>query len=175
MKAHQTGSLTLSDSVVAIGAFDGVHRGHQTVLRELVGKSRLEGVPSVVYTFYPPPRSYFQGAQVLTRPEKKIQLIKNLGVDHVIIANFNENYLQRTAGDFIEELSLMNPKLIIVGDDFRFGHKRAGDVPLLKEQFSVQSIKPICCTEGERISSTRIRNLILQGKQELTDALLGWT
>ncbi|MGG1396573.1 FAD synthetase [Bacillus salipaludis] len=175
MKIHQTEGLKLNGSVIAIGAFDGVHRGHQSVLREMVKDSQVEGLPSVVYTFYPPPRSYFQGAKILTSPEKKIQLIKSLGVEHVVLAQFNEKYLQRTADDFLEELSLLNPAKIFVGDDFRFGHKRSGDVQLLKEHFPVQSINPICSTDGERISSTRIRELILQGKQEQAVPLLGWT
>ncbi|WHY85769.1 FAD synthetase family protein [Neobacillus novalis] len=175
MKVHQTDSLTLSGSVVAIGAFDGVHRGHQAVLREMVRTSQSAGVPSVVYTFNPPPRAYFQGAQVLTKPEKKIQLIKSLGVSHIVLAEFNEKYLQRTAADFIKELSQMKPNKVIVGDDFRFGNRRSGDVSLLKEHFPVQLINPICCTEGKRISSTRIRELLIQGKQEQAVPLLGWT
>ena len=174
MKVHQTNHLQLSESVVAIGAFDGVHRGHQAVLREMVRKSRYEGISSVVYTFYPPPKSYFQGVQILTKPIKKIQLIKDLGVDHLVLVNFNEEYLQRTAHDFIEELSLMNPKGIFVGGDFRFGHQRAGDVQLLKEHFQVEPIHPICGPDGKRISSSRIRQLIRQGKQEKAVALLGW-
>lgn len=175
LEVHQTDSLQLPRSVVAIGAFDGVHRGHQAVLREMVKNSHLEGVQNVVYTFYPPPRSYFQGAQVLTTPEKKIQLISDLGVEHIVLAKFNEKYLQRTAEDFIEELSLLNPVRIFVGDDFRFGHKRVGDVHLLKEHFPVQSINPICSMDGEKISSTRIRELILRGKREQAAPLLGWT
>lgn len=174
MSVHQTESLTLPGSVVAIGAFDGVHRGHQTVIREMVKTSRSEGVPSVVYTFYPPPRAYFQGAQILTKSDEKVRLLKGLGVDHVVMAKFDKNYLKRSADNFIRELSTINPKLVLVGDDFKFGHKRAGDVSLLKEYFTVQSIHPICCPEGERISSTRIRELILQGKQEQALPLLGW-
>lgn len=175
LEVHQTDSIQLPGSVVAIGAFDGVHRGHQAVIRRMVKNSHLEGVPSVVYTFDCPPRSYFQGAQVLTNPEKKIQLISDLGVEHIVLAQFNEKYLLRTAEDFIEELSLLNPVKIYVGDDFRFGHKRMGDVRLLKEHFSVQPIHPIRSMDGERISSTRIRELILQGKQEQALPLLGWT
>lgn len=175
LEVHQTDSLQLPGSVVAIGAFDGVHRGHQAVIREMVKNSRLEGVPSVVYTFDRSPRSFFQGAQVLTTPEKKIQLMKDLGVNHIVLANFDEQYLQRTADDFIEEVSLLNPVRIFVGDDFRFGHKRTGDVTLLKQHFAVPPIPPVRSMDGERISSTRIRELILQGKQEQALPLLGWT
>ncbi|VEF46793.1 FAD Synthetase [Bacillus freudenreichii] len=175
MRVHQTESLTLAGSVVAIGAFDGVHRGHQTVIREMVRRSRLEGVLSVVYTFYPPPRAYFQGAQILSSSDEKVKLMKELGVEHVVLAKFDGNYLKRTAEDFIGELAMMKPKSVIVGDDFKFGNKRAGNVSLLREHFPVQSLHPICCAEGERISSTRIRELILQGKQEQALPLLGWS
>lgn len=174
MRVHQNEGFILSGSVVAIGAFDGVHRGHQTVIREMVKNSRSEGVASVVYTFYPPPRAYFQGAQILTNPNEKLKLLKDLGVDHVVLAKFDEHYLQRTPDDFINELSVMNPRSIIVGDDFRFGYERGGDVSLLKKHFLVNPIHPICCANGERISSSRIRELILQGKQDQALPLLGW-
>ncbi|MDQ0257161.1 riboflavin kinase/FMN adenylyltransferase [Evansella vedderi] len=173
MKVHQTKQLKLSASVVAIGAFDGIHLGHQAVIRELVKKSHLEGVPSVVYTFYPPPRSYFQGAKILTKPRKKIELIQNLGVDQLVLAEFNEKYLQRTAENFVNELFLLNPKVILVGDDFRFGYKRIGDVQLLKKYFTVQSVEPIYCINGEKISSTKIRELMEQGEYKQVDSLLG--
>ncbi|GIN19519.1 MAG TPA: FAD synthetase [Bacillus bacterium] len=175
MRVHQNERLTLPGSVVAIGAFDGVHRGHQTVISEMVRTSRLEAVPSVVYTFYPPPRAYFQGAQILTNSDEKIQLLKDLGVDHVVLARFDEAYLQRTADDFIKELSLINPKAVIVGKDFRFGNNRAGNLTSLRGHFPVRSMNSICCAKGERISSTRIRELILQGKKEQALPLLGWT
>lgn len=174
MKVYRAESLTLSGSVVAIGAFDGVHRGHQSVIREMVRKGNLEGVPTVVYTFSPPPRVYFQGARTLTSPEQKLTLLERLGVTHTILAKFDEEYVKRTAMEFVEELSLINPKCMIVGDDFRFGNNRAGDVSLLKSYFNVQSINPICCARGERISSTRIRELIVKGKQEQVLPLLGW-
>lgn len=174
MKVHITESLILTGSLVAIGAFDGVHRGHQTVIRELVKRSRSEGVPSVVYTFSPPPRSFFQGAQILTGSDKKVQLLKDLGVDHVVLAKFDKHYMRRTVDDFIKELSMINPRAVIVGEGFRFGNRRTGDISLLKEHFIVQPIHPICCPEGERISSTRIRELIIQGKLEQAQPLLGW-
>src|SRR5690625_6624823 len=87
------------------------------------------------------------------------------GVDHTVIATFNTEYLNRSAGSFMEELAKMNPKQIIVGEDFRFGYKRAGDIELLRQYFQVSTISPVCCLNGERISSTRIRELITEGKK----------
>ena len=175
LEVYQTNTLQLSESVVAIGAFDGVHRGHQAVIQEMIHKSQLKKVPSVVYTFDPPPRAYFQGAQVLTKREKKIQLMERLGVDYLVIADFNEGYLERVANDFIEELSELTPKQIVVGDDFRFGHNRSGDLTLLKKHFPVEPLRLICNQDGEKISSTRIRQLLIEGKRRQAVSLLGWT
>ena len=175
LEVYQTNTLQLSESVVAIGAFDGVHRGHQAVIQEMIHKSQLKKVPSVVYTFDPPPRAYFQGAQVLTKREKKIQLIERLGVDYLVIADFNEGYLERVANDFIEELSELTPKQIVVGDDFRFGHNRSGNLTLLKKHFPVEPLRLICNQDGEKISSTRIRQLLIEGKRRQAVSLLGWT
>lgn len=166
--------LEIPKSVIAIGTFDGVHRGHQTVLQELVNKSKNENVPSVVYTFDPPPKSYFQGVPVLTTLEEKISRIEQIGIDYLKVANFNEQYLKRSVDDFIEEIAKMNPLNIIVGNDFRFGHKRAGDVSLLSQYFKVTIMEPVCCKNGERISSTRIRKLIQEGNTEQANILLDW-
>ncbi|MBR3121787.1 MAG: FAD synthetase family protein [Oceanobacillus sp.] len=172
MQVHCSEELHLSAAVVAIGAFDGVHKGHQKVIQQMVEESNLQGVPSVVYSFYPPPRSYFQGAQVLSSRQEKIDKFHKLGVDYAIIADFTDDYVQRTADLFINELVNINPLNIIVGEDFRFGNKRAGDLNLLKKYFSVNTIKPVFCSNGERISSTRIRELILQGKADQAIPLL---
>src|SRR5690625_7161744 len=91
------------------------------------------------------------------------------GVDHTIAATFNTEYLNRSAESFIEELVKMNPRQIIVGEDFRFGYKRAGDIELLRQHFHVHTISPVFCLNGERISSTRIRELIMEGKMDRSE------
>src|SRR5699024_478031 len=158
--------LSLEAAVVAIGAFDGVHKGHQEVIKETVRKSKALNVPSVIYTFDIPPRAYFQGAHILSNQDEKMEKLRTLGVDHTIIATFDAEYLNRSANSFIDELKKMHPLQIIVGEDFRFGHKRAGDIHLLKRHFAVKTINPVVCENGERISSTRIRKLINDGKVE---------
>lgn len=174
MEIYFSKSLVIPKSVIAIGTFDGVHRGHKTVLQKLVNMSQIEMAPSVVYTFDPPPKSYFQGVPVLTSIDEKISRIKQLGIDYLKVASFDKQYLQRTVDDFLEELGQMNPVNIIVGNDFRFGYKRAGDVDLLRQHFNVTVIEPVCCTNGEKISSTRIRKLIQEGKTEQANLLLDW-
>lgn len=172
MKTHHSEILSLDGSVIAIGAFDGVHKGHQTVIKQMVEQSELYDVPSVVYTFNQPPRAYFQGAHILSNKQDKMRKLKKLGVDHTVIATFNAEYLNRSAESFIEELAKMNPRQIIVGEDFRFGYKRAGDIELLRQYFQVHTIHPVCCLHGERISSTRIRELIMDGKMDEAIPLL---
>ena len=172
MQVHRSEELHLSAAVVAIGAFDGVHKGHQKVIQQMVEESKLRGVPSVIYSFYPPPRAYFQGAQILSSRQEKINKFQKLGVDYAVIADFTDDYVRRSADLYIEELANINPNNIIVGENFRFGNKRAGDINLLKRYFSVNTISPVCCSNGERISSTRIRELILQGKIDQAIPLL---
>lgn len=172
MKIHESEVLNLDGSVIAIGAFDGVHKGHQTVIKQMVERSNLYDVPSVVYTFNQPPRAYFQGAQILSNKQEKMNKLNKLEVDHTVIATFNTEYLSRSAESFIEEIAQMNPRQIIVGEDFRFGYKRAGDIELLRQHFQVGTISPVCCLNGERISSTRIRELIIEGKMDEAIPLL---
>jgi len=172
VRIHHSEEISLPGSVVAIGAFDGVHKGHQEVIKSAVQESKFLNVPSVIYTFDQSPRTYFQGAQMLSTPEEKVRKFQKLGVDHTVIATFNREYLNRSAQSFITELSLLNPSLIIVGDDFRFGYKRSGDIHLLKEHFTVITINQVSCPKGERISSTRIRKLISEGKIEQAVPLL---
>ncbi|WP_028784781.1 FAD synthetase family protein [Thalassobacillus devorans] len=174
MRAHYNSTPDLTGAVVAIGAFDGVHRGHQKVILQAVQRSKELMVPSLVYTFDPPPRSFFQGAKVLTTVEEKVSRIAALGVDHIVVANFDQSYINRTADSFIEELTRFSPKEINVGRDFRFGKNRFGDVTKLSKHFHVNITKAVCCAGGDTISSTRIRKLLLQGEHNEAALLLGW-
>ncbi|WP_085505370.1 FAD synthetase family protein [Thalassobacillus devorans] len=174
MRAHDNRTPDLPGAVVAIGAFDGVHRGHQKVILQAVQRSKELMVPSLVYTFDPPPRSYFQGAKVLTTVEEKISRIVTLGVDHIVVANFDQSYINRSADSFIEELTRVSPKEINVGRDFRFGKNRTGDVTKLSKHFQVSLTETVRCAGGVTISSTRIRKLLLQGKHHEAALLLGW-
>ena len=174
MEAHFNTSLTLQGSIIAIGAFDGVHQGHQEIIKQVVKRSKAHNVPSLVYTFDPPPRVYFQGAKMLTPIDEKLAKLEKLGIDHVMVASFNELYAKRTASHFITLLAKLNPIEILVGDDFRFGKNRAGDVNLLERYFKVALAQPVCCPMGTRISSSRIRQLIASGNLNLSNTLLGW-
>lgn len=174
METHIYSSLELPQSIVAIGAFDGVHRGHQTVIRQAVQRGRKLKVPSVVFTFDPPPRVFFQGARMLTTVDEKVAKIAKLGAKHAVVHRFDEMYASRSAYEFIDCLAKLNPAEIMVGGDFRFGKDRLGDVSLLKKYFKVSVTKPVCCSQGGVISSSRIRQLISEGEIHLSNALLGW-
>ncbi|ABO68504.1 FAD synthetase [Geobacillus thermodenitrificans] len=175
MKVHEANQgLTLPGSVVAIGAFDGVHQGHQAVLRQAVERSRQLGVESVAYTIDPPPRCRFQGSRMLTTLQEKLDRFAVLGLNHAVVAHFDERYAARRVDAFIRELTALNPREVIVGQDFRFGRNREGDVALLRRHFPVRIVQTVCCADGQRISSTRIRELIERGEWEQSTVLLGW-
>lgn len=173
MQTLKDGVLTLTGSVIAIGAFDGVHKGHQAVIKQAVEKSRTFQVPSVVYTFDPPPRNFFKGVQILTPIQEKLSRIEMLGVDYVIVASFDEWYATRPPEDFICELSKLNPAEVTVGSDFHFGKNRTGDVNLLEKYFRINITPPVYCKGGKLISSTRIRQLISEGDFQQSTSLLG--
>lgn len=174
MKCHPINRLKLSASVVTVGAFDGVHLGHQALIRLLVERAKFLNVPSVVYTFNPPPRCYFQQVPLLTTLEEKLERLARLKVEHVVVARFDKVYMSRSAEEFMDELQALNPVEIWVGHDFRFGHRRQGGIEDLSRVFQVHQMNPVCCTHGEVISSSRIRSLISTGRHEEAEALLGF-
>jgi riboflavin kinase / FMN adenylyltransferase len=145
---------------VAIGAFDGVHRGHQKVIGSAVTSARQQGCPSVVYTFDTPPKAFFSGARVITPVEEKVRKIAELDATCSVVATFDRAFAARSAADFLAELALLNPREIWVGADFRFGAMSAGDVSLLATRFTVKVVNAVCCDNGEVISSSRIRDLL---------------
>ena len=158
---------------MVIGAFDGVHVGHQKVIGGAVRASRSLVLPAVVYTFDPPPKALFSGAKVLTDIDEKLRRLSLLAPDYATVASFDRDYATRPAEDFILELMLLNPIALWVGADFRFGAGRQGDIELLSRRFTVRLVDAVRCRRGEVISSTRIRNLIANG-DEGAQALPGW-
>ena len=172
--APYCGQLTLSGSVVTIGSFDGVHRGHQALLNRVVSRARTAGVASVVYTFSQPPKSTFGLAPQLTTLDEKLRRLSHFGVDFVLVAHFTSEFAGRTPGHFIDELGKLNPEEIWVGGDFRFGKDRAGDIHMIGRYFNVHVLGEVVCAKGARISSTRLRNLLAQGSYAEAAQLHGW-
>ncbi|MGJ7919760.1 FAD synthetase [Neobacillus sp. LXY-4] len=171
---HTDQSLHLPASVLTIGALDGVHRGHQTLIAKARTRAQELGVPLVVYTFDPPPKVFFSNALALTSLAEKVERLKLLEVDHIVVAPFNTGYLNRNAESFLDELANLNPMEIWAGPDFRFGKNKQGDLATLRNRFSVHVLEPICCGQGTVISSSRIRLLIKKDQIIEAEQLLGW-
>ena len=169
------GSLPyVSASVVSIGAFDGVHRGHQKLIRQALEHAEELRVPLIVYTFDPPPKVYFQKMMRLCSLEEQLERFARLGVRHVVVQPFDSQYLRREAEDFHRDLEALNPLALWVGPDFRYGSQRKGDINTLRNRFNVRVLEPVRCGFGEVISSSRIRSLLQNNQQAAAYDLLGW-
>ncbi|HEY9581930.1 MAG TPA: adenylyltransferase/cytidyltransferase family protein [Savagea sp.] len=172
MKVYGENELDLDGAIVTIGAFDGLHRGHQQLIQKAQQRAELWGVPLVVYTFDPPPKVFFQNKQLLTPLEEKCQFLRNMQVDYTIFARFDEKYAARSAEKFIEELQRLRPMEVWVGDDFKFGKDQRGTAHMLREHFCTHEFEEITCRAGLRISSSRIRELLEENQQALANDLL---
>lgn len=170
-------------SVVTLGNFDGVHLGHQAVLRQAADQARAFGLPLVVLIFEPLPREFFAPqAPVarLTRLRERVAFIQELGVVDVLLVHpFNTAFAQLPAEAFVERVLVdaLQARHIVIGDDFRFGQGRQGDFGLLKQlgsrfEFSVQAAAT-WELDGERVSSTRIRRHLAERDVAGAARLLG--
>lgn len=168
--------------VATIGSFDGVHRGHQAVLRQVIGKAKEESLPSLVLVFEPQPHEYFSReaapARLMRLREKAAALFAE-GIDRVLCVKFNHALRTLSAVDFIEKILVggIGVKHLIIGDDFRFGCDRSGDFALLKTKggqlgFSVTDTRTERDT-AQRISSTRVRQLLEKDDLDAAARLLG--
>ncbi len=168
--------------VATIGAFDGVHLGHQAVLRQLIAKGRALGLPSVVIIFEPLPREYFAREQAparLTNLREKVRVMRRLGVDRLLVIRFCDKIRQMSAMEFIDHVFVesLGIRYLVVGDDLRFGHDRQGDYKLLakvaaERGYEVADTDTLALSE-ERISSTRLRQALEQADFALAEKLLG--
>lgn len=173
MKVFQNNQLKLEQSIVTIGAFDGIHRGHQALIKKAKSQAEHHGVPLVVYTFDPPPKVYFQNQSILTSLPEKKRFLEELGVSYTVFASFNEEYAARSVQDFLDELRDMNPLEIWVGPGFNFGKGKSGSIEDLNHAFTAYQHPVVTCPEGEVISSTRIRKLLQHQQVEKAYDLLG--
>src|SRR5690349_9736116 len=176
------GTLFPHGSVVCIGAFDGLHLGHRALVRHAVARARDLALPAVALSFEPLPREFFSRdlpPPRLTLARGKYQGLRDLGADSVGLLRFDARLSAMSAEEFVRKLLIgrLGAREVWIGPDFRFGHRRGGDLPLLKRMgaelgFSAGEIEPVLL-QGERVSSTRIRETLLAG--DFTDAarLLG--
>ena len=168
--------------VATIGNFDGVHLGHHRVLQQVVDQARELGLPSVAIVFEPQPREFFEGVDApprLTRFRDKFELIRDHGVDRVFCLHFNQRLRGLTAEQFIDRLLLsgLAVEYFVVGDDFRFGCDRTGDFELLQRYGETHDFTVVNTLthkiDGERVSSTRVRQALAEHDFEQAANLLG--
>ncbi|MCW8905596.1 bifunctional riboflavin kinase/FAD synthetase [Sedimenticola sp.] len=168
--------------VATIGNFDGVHLGHQAVFRNLRERAAAFGLPTTVVTFEPQPQEFFAPDAAparLTRMREKLQALKDAGIDRVVLLEFGRKLASMSARQFVQQLLVdgLDVKFLYVGDDFRFGRGRVGDINLLRQVgeahgFEVANMNTFMDGEA-RVSSTRIREALAQGNLDLAERNLG--
>jgi len=169
--------------VVVMGNFDGVHRGHQAVIGKGAKLALSREEPLVVVTFEPHPRSFFRPHDPpfrLTSFRNKAHHIEALGVDVLMVLNFDEALSKLTPLEFVENVIVqgLGTRDLVVGYDFRFGNQRVGDAAFLKSQasagaYSLNVVEAIASADSEVYSSTHIRELLIAGKPGHAAAMLG--
>lgn len=174
----------LANAIVTIGTFDGVHFGHQKIIKQLVQKAKADNGESVILTFFPHPRMIIdpenQDLKMINTINEKAEILNRLGVDHLIITPFTRDFSNQLPEDYIKNILVDNigTKHIIIGYDHRFGKDRSGNLNVLKtagthfgftvEEIMEQDIHDVA------VSSTKIRQALLAGDVELANDYLGY-
>ena len=171
-------------TVVTIGTFDGVHVGHQKIIKRLIAIAKREGLHSVILTFFPHPRMVLQkdaNIKLINTIEERSKILQDLGLDFLVIKQFTKGFSRLSAEDFVKTILIdkLHIKKVIIGYDHRFGRNRNADIKDLKrfglefgfgvEEISVQDINDVA------VSSTKIRNAILNGNIVLANTYLGYS
>lgn len=174
---------SIKKTIVTIGTFDGVHIGHQKIVQKIVQNAKEQNCESLILTFFPHPRMVLQNhtdIKLLNTLDEKIQLLQETGLEHLIIQPFDVAFAQLTAAEFVEKVLVhqLNIQKIIIGHDHRFGKNRSADIDDLVlygkkygfevEQITAEEINAVS------VSSTKIRNAILEGDLSLAKEYLGY-
>ncbi|MCU7552179.1 bifunctional riboflavin kinase/FAD synthetase [Chitinophagaceae bacterium LB-8] len=171
------------NAVLTIGTFDGVHRGHQQIINALKEEAQKIQGETIIITFHPHPRKIVNSniaLQLINTPEERIQLLEQHQIDHLVVVPFNKSFSELSADDYIKEflINKFHPHSIIIGYDHRFGKNRIGDFKLLEEKslvYGYQLIEvPQHVLDEIEISSTKIRNALLEGDVLTANKLLGY-
>lgn len=190
---HTKNTILQSGCVATVGNFDGLHRGHQAIFDQLKERAKALNLPSVVITFEPLPKEYFfeksplhphlqKGGNLvsrLTRFKDKWHFLEKQGIDIMVCLHFNVALVQWSASKFVDDLLIntLKIKYLIVGEDFRFGCQREGDLSFLKKSTKKNNftlkVAMSLNFENERISSTRIREALKTDNLILAEKLLG--
>ncbi|MGH7625226.1 MAG: bifunctional riboflavin kinase/FAD synthetase, partial [Gemmatimonadaceae bacterium] len=160
-------------TIVTVGTFDGVHRGHRDVLSRLAQRSRAEGLPSVLVTFEPHPLEVVNPAAappLLTVGDEKLEVVAESGVNYLAIVPFTTALQRYSAAQFVDEVLLrrFHMRDLIIGYDHGFGRGREGDVDVLRQLgqdrgFGVEVVGPVTLEDGRPVSSTLIRRAVAGG------------
>ena len=172
------------NAVVTIGTFDGVHLGHRQIIEKLKLVGIRVGGETVIITFHPHPRkvvsSTILGIRLINTLDERIELLEQLGIDHLVVVPFTDSFANQQAREYVQSFLVgrFKPHTVIIGYDHRFGKDRKGDYRLLEEMapamnFDLEEI-PKHVLDEISISSTRIREALLDGKIETADKLLGY-
>jgi riboflavin kinase / FMN adenylyltransferase len=175
---------SFKNAVITIGTFDGVHKGHQSILHQLVNQAKQLNGESIIITFFPHPRSVVrqneQPLLLLNTLDERIELLTQYGIDHLVIVPFDAAFAELSANEYVDDflVKYFQPKAIIIGYDHHFGKNRTGDHLLLSKkgmehQFALLEI-PKHVLQEVAVSSTQIRQAIAAQKIETANALLGY-
>jgi len=172
------------NAVITIGTFDGVHAGHRKVIEQLKNEANIIHGETVIITFHPHPRkvisSTILGIRLINTLEEKIELLEQAGIDHLVVVPFTDSFANQPASEYIKNFLIdrFHPHTIIIGYDHRFGKDRKGDYLLLEEMAPAYNYQlkeiPRQMIDEISVSSTKIREALLQGKIEVADKLLGY-
>ncbi|TBR07045.1 MAG: bifunctional riboflavin kinase/FAD synthetase [Rugosibacter sp.] len=175
-------ALATTSTVLTIGNFDGVHRGHRALLERLIAKARACALPATVLTFEPHPREFFAHGQAparLSNLREKLELFAECGVDRVHVCRFNAVLAALTAEEFIETMLVkgLSVRHLIIGDDFCFGKDRKGNFAMFQQagivhHFGTEAMGTVA-QDHLRISSSAVRDALAAGDIEQARALLG--
>ena len=168
---------------LTIGNFDGVHRGHQALLAHVRAAADARGLPVCVMTFEPHPREFFNPAGAPPRIamlRDKLEALRTNGVDRVVVEHFNHTFASQSPDTFVERIIVngLHARWVMIGDDFRYGAKRAGDFDSLKAAgaqhgFEVEQMATVADPSGARISSSGVRASLIAGDLDAARAALG--
>jgi riboflavin kinase/FMN adenylyltransferase len=172
------------NAVLTIGNFDGVHKGHQRLFQQIIDKAKQIKGTSVTMTFDPHPLKALgiSGPPLITRRDQKLELIEKCGIDVLLCIPFNMEFASIPAHDFIEDILVnkIGMKAVIIGGDYYFGKDRLGNADLLKKEgirlgfeTIVSKWEHVAGSQNERISSTRIREIVMEGKVNQAYKYLG--
>ena len=173
--------ISLSETWLTIGSYDGIHRGHQAILARMVSGAHAAGSAAVVLTFFPHPGAVLRGMTgpfYLTSTEEKVRLMEDMGIDAVITLPFTRELASVSAADFMAKLKRqLDLQQLWIGYNFTLGHNREGDIPTLQRLgdllgYSVEVIQPVTI-DGEIVSSSLIRGLLGKGEVGRASTLLG--